>query len=1239
MRSDERFIQDAGRQLFSGAEALVKGALETPGGVHLFTGVPAPPLGEFFDALETIGPLLTGYGQVARIAGSESSSIAMAAGAQLAGCRAMVALSGAGLSAASAALAQAVLTGTRDDSGALIVCGDDPWNETTPLAHDSRFCAEHIRLPLLEPATPQEAKDWVARAFRLGAAGRMFIGFMMTTALAEGGGTVICRRNHFPQVNEQQKRTLSVDRDVTPRIDQTAPVPRGDALLRDLPARLAAVLDEARRQEINAVHHRPQRGDVAPIGFIASGEGYAHLLQALSEMRLTGRLPILRLGLTYPLDETMIVDFARCCRRVLVIEQRRRFVERQVLDILSRADKDDGDVAELYDWRHAPVAGEDAVDRLRLGALHPSVLMQRLIPLLEDHPAALPAGYSRTPTGSFLQIELDRIRRTGEVDVEVPQRTPTFCAGCPHRDTSSVLLDLRRDLFDPQYMLEHHKRKPVELICHGDAGCSSLLTYPPNRSLVHAFTGKGLGGAAGGGAGPFIENKQLVFMGNGTFFQNGQTIIGQSIHRGQDVTYVILDNKTTAFTGSHRRAGHRGAIDLMGRPAVAQDIARIIEGMIPKKMRRDLRVVSINPADRWRYRNLLESSVLADGVKVIIADKECGVTYHRREQQEQREVEADLGFLPRQKFMNVATDVCEDCRECTRRTGCPALTLVDTDYGTKVQTDLSSCVDDGACQRIGACPSFEQVTIVRRHPVRKRWSSAQLFTLPSPARPVHGDQETYRCFIAGVGGMGVDKLTEVLGCAGRAMGYHVQFLRHKGVAIRTGSVFSQIVFTRHGTEDARGGSAETVATAAIPYGKADCLLGVDLLEAARGLDPAEAFRIASPDRTCAVVNTVAAPTVSALTGDTPAAEPKQLSEALRRATRSDRYWAGDLAELCRQTLGSSRHVNLLLLGIAFQRGYVPLRLDTIEEAIRSVMSQSPGVNLRAFALGRQIAAYPQEFPQVFTSESQTLRATYREKVEALRHRWPGPRGRETSRRFRALIQRTSREAGGLAADTDLARDVVVRAFDCLIWGGMPYAERYCNHLITVARRDDAEHGYRITRAVVWNLAKVMLIKDEIYVSSLLTSPEKYRRDRLRFNVDLSRGDEIAYRHYHRPEFVIFGRRIRFEWTSRDWQLRLMSRMGLLRKLMPGWHRRERAFRDWYERLVERFDYTPDQSEQHYHRWLSILDTPSSVNGFREVRYPKMAAARRRGEQLLAMPAEMFEPPHADSDVPLAIVQG
>ena len=171
-----------------------------------------------------------------------------------------------------------------------------------------------------------------------------------------------------------------------------------------------------------------------------------------------------------------------------------------------------------------------------------------------------------------------------------------------------------------------------------------------------------------------------------------------------------------------------------------------------------------------------------------------------------------------------------------------------------------------------------------------------------------------------------------------------------------------------------------------------------------------------------------------------------------------------------------------------------------------------------------------------------------------------------------------------------------------------------------------------TRAVAWNLAKVMLIKDEVYTAALLTCPEKLKRDMRRYNVNLSRGDRITYSHYNRPEFVLFGRTLRFHWRSRNWQLRIMSRMRFLRSLMPSWHKKERAFRDWYTQIVESAEWADDNQ---YNLWLEALNSPETVTGFRDVRYPKQEAARVRAEQIIEQIDSGTTPPRPPVTVSLS----
>lgn len=1239
MKIDPRFIQDSGPAIFTGNEAMVKGALETKGGVHLLTGYPGSPIAPFFDTIEAISPLLDTHGVVGRMAVNEAISVAMVNGAQMAGCRAITAFKSVGLHVASDALALGVLAGTHEDSGGLIVMGDDPWSDSTQVPADSRFLAEHVRMPVLEPCCTQEVKDWIDLAFKIGHAGSIYMGYLMTVANADGGGTVQCRPNQFPAVSERQKRALVYDKDIEPNLDSTVLLPPRTWIKElGMAARLDAVKAAARKHGVNRILQRPQKGERVPLGFVACGAAYAYLAHALTELNLTGRFPILKLGMVYPVDEQIVLDLALQCDQLIVIEERRGFVERQVRDIVDGL-RQTGELDVAVYGKRFP-NGLPGIPETR--GLNPSLLMERLIPLIKNHPT-LPIEL----TNGNLSTQLERIEATGKYDVDIPVRTPAFCPGCPHRDSSSVLLELRRDLLDADYMSHTHKRKPVDLVAHGDTGCYTMLMFDPNKPLMQNYSGMGLGGGTGAGVDPFIDNKQIVFMGDGTFHHSGQIAIGQSIYNGQDITYIILENKTTAMTGHQAHAGNDE--DVMGRVMNPLDIERVVTGMVPKNLSRDVRIVRINPADRDRYRKLMEQTILADGVKIVIADKECGITYHRRGKREERRQLKEHGFLPKKTHMNVATEVCEFCLECTNQTGCPGLKIVDTDYGPKIQTDLSWCVNDGACQRIHACPSFEEVTIYRRQAKRMGDEHVDLDSLPEPTPPIHADQETWRCYLAGVGGMGIGLCTALLVTAGHEMGYQVQFLDKKGLAIRNGGVFSQLVYTRSHPGGVNGNGNATnskpqaptpATTPLIPYGKADLLLGVDLLEATRGIDPKAPYRVASPGHTAAVVNTAKTPTILSLMGRDDLRIDK-LENTLRRYTDSEHYFGFNVGDLCERVLDSKLYANIMMIGIAFQKGLLPLKREALEKAIQIVCRGETDRNLRAFNIGRKIAVQPELFVVELQHEYESSRRCIRRKENTIRAWWPGRRGDSLARQFRVLMKQTFRSTRGLRVPDQLLRDVIIRAYDCMVWGGIDYAQRYCDQLVEVFHKDHPEHGYAITRAVVWNLAKTMLIKDEVYVSAMLTSPEKYRKDRRRYNVNPERGDRIVYKHHNRPEFDLFGRSIRFEFKARDWQLRLMAGCGFLRKLMPKWHHREKDFRDWYERLIDKADW---HGANDYQRWLAILSVPETVTGYREVRYPKMTAAKRLAETYLDMDPADFDPArrrpvdqHASVELP--VIQG
>jgi len=1219
MATDPRFLAESGHEVFTGNELLIKGALETEGGVHLLCGYPGSPVAGFFDVLGDLRDLLNARGVRAFQASNEALSVAAVNGSQMLPTRSIATFKSVGVHVASDALALGNLAGAHAQGGALIIMGEDPWCDSTQVPADSRFLCEHLRMPVVEPGSPQELKDWVDVGFKLSRAAGLYIGFIVTVAQADGGGTVRCRPNQFPTLNTNEKIPMP-----------TAQIDLGKVLLpprtwqRELqfPQRFAATMAAARQLGVNRIVPASSgdfAGAAAPMGFIVTGMAGPYLQHVLADLGLAGTFPILHMGMSYPADVELVREFAGCCEAMIVIEERRSFLEKNIRDRLFEG-LEHGEAASLSArlfGKHFP-NGVEGIPSTR--GLNFSVLAQKLIPLIQST-----ERLAAERRNGRLSQEMDRLRRASTPALEVLSeaivpRTPTFCPGCPHRDSSAALLELRQNLADPKYMSRRHGRGPVDLVAHGDTGCYTMLMFPPTEQLMHNYSGMGLGGGTGSGIDPFITNKQIVFMGDGTFFHSGQIAISNSIKAGQDITYIILENKTTAMTGHQEHAGTE--LDLLGNRSFIQDIEQIVRGMAGSS---PLTVVKLSPADRTKYKLALEEAILSDGVKVVIADKECGITYHRARFKEERKIFKKYGYLPRKTHMNITPEVCENCLECTKATACPGLTTIDTDYGRKIDTDLTWCVNDGACERVRTtnsiadsvkpCPSFEQVTVLRRHRRRYRLPNLDLARLPEPPRAndMSAVGSVWRVHMSGVGGMGIGIVGAILVRAGHKEGYHVVFQDKKGLAIRNGGVFAQITFVRPGPD-----AQPPHVTGSIPYGKANLLLGVDILEAARAIDPREQFRIASPQHTAAVLNLHKQPTVLTLLGRSDF-DPEQLRDQIYSHCDASRSVATNLAEICEQRLGSKQFANILMLGVAYQLGLIPVSARSIAWAIKDTIRRDHRKNVKAFNIGRKLALEPHALPA--KPQPQTWDQLVTNKLRILRK--TRFRGAAISDRFEKLVRGATKQMRDLP--DNLKYDLVLRIYDLTQYQNIALARRYVDAVRGVYRRDSAERSFAATAAAIWNLAKVILIKDEPYVSYLLTRPEKRQRDNAKYGVDVLNGDRLKYRHHTSPEFNILGMRIRLRLTTSDWQLRLVSHMKWWRKL-PGWHKRETAFRDWYAGLPERLNLNTDSG---YAQALLALRCPEQVSGYREVRYPKMDQVRQTVEaQLRPLPTPSATGPTA-----------
>lgn len=1173
---DERLRPEVGVQVYTGAELLLKGALES--GVSLLTGYPGSPVADFFDMPRSRKSLLEGLGVVFQIANNEALAAARIHGSQMGDLKAIAVMKSLGFHVASDGLALGNLAKAGTQGGAVIVVGDDPWTDSTQVPADSRFLAQHLHMPIMEPSTFQEVKDWIKIALELSAHANLYVGYLVTTNQVEGGGTVTVYPNRNPAINALHPCEL--DTAQIPLEETVLLPPRTGKREETLDYRMKVLAARVRDYPVNRILYASQR--TAPLGFITAGLAYSYLEQALLELELQGTIPILKLGLTYPIDEELLREFVMQVEEVVVVEERRGFLESQVTRICK--DLCQAGLLPLF----PKVWGKKLPDPLpgipsRRG-LNPSILMECLAPfLLSLEDSRLPIHRGR------VEESMSLVRQTAAYKIRIPSRLPTFCPGCPHRDSASVLLEIKRDFMDPRYMQKEHQRGPVDLVFHGDTGCYTMLMFEPFSAIFHSYSGMGLGGGTGAGIDSFITNKQVVFMGDSTFFHSGMIAISDSIKHGQDITYLILDNKTTAMTGHQPTPGND--VDIMGYATVAQKIEAIIKGMTQGT---EIPVIRTNPAYRGTYRKLIERLVLKDGVKVIIADKECSITYHRRMKLQRDRLVRLEGFIPKERHVNITPEVCEFCLECTKATGCPGLTIIETPYGPKIATDRSSCVADGACVKVKACPSFEEVIIHRAKPLRltKRPQTGLVLSRPR-AQEFEGRWSVY---IAGVGGMGIGVVTAILVQAGMREGYVVHFTERKGLAIRNGGVYSQIIFAKDNSPQ----------SPIISYGKAHLLLGIDVLEAVRGLDPQFNLRIGSPQHTTAVVNTAKTPTVTGLIGQGDF-NPHELEEYLQAYTREDGYFSRDFSALSEQRLGNKIYTNLLILGAAYQKGLLPLKLENILWAIQqSVPSEECDGNLEAFRIGRESVVCPEEFSE--GERPLSLEIVLTEKRAILSSM--GRRGARLALAYEKLVAGSIQD---MSLDDVTKAHLALRVYDLSQFDDIQYAKEYVTLVQEVYRKDRPEFDWEATRVVISELHRVMVIKDEVSVAHLLTSPEKLERDKKRYEVDEANGDRIEYLHFTRPRFTVLDKDIEFDWKARPWQLRLIKRMKFLRRVLPGWHKKEREFRDWYRVLVAEFTYHDLAS---YRRYVKALKAPEKVSGYREVLYPKMGEARRFVDELL-----------------------
>src|SRR2546421_204149 len=961
-------------------------------------------------------------------------------------------------------------------------------------------------MPIIEPSNPQEIKDWIGEALRLSAYSNLVVGYLITTYLAEGGGNVKIYENKSPEISFKHPITIDISKvDIKRKV--SIPPNTWDLEKEIIRDRFPRVHEYVRQNHLNKTLY--SNGKKHNIGFVAAGISYSYLEQALWELGCDEQFPILKLSVTFPLDPSVVEEFSKLVENIVVVEEKGPIIEDQIKTILTDLVQDGKIKNEPSVWGKIFPKDEDGFPEE--SGLTPSMVIERLGGLI------LEIG---DPSAKYdekkIHSELDLLTEIKAYGVLVPPRSPGFCAGCPHRETLSTVHSMRDQ--------PEHK----DIFAHGDMVCSSISFLPPFGEM-HNLTAMSLGGAAGSGMDPFVTNKQYALMGDSTFFWRGMTAISNSIKEGQDILYIILENKNTAMTG-HQPTPESGH-NIMGDKTTAQDIESIVRAMGQDQ----IYVRKMPPSHREKYMKELDKAFSMPGTKVVIADKECGITFHKRKRAERNKIIDKQGYIPRETFINISQEVCENCRECTKNTGCPGLTIIDTDYGEKIGIDQSTCVSDTYCTKIMACPSFEKVIVTRSKPPIPRVKKISLDNIPAPTR--HEFSDTWSAFISSV-----------------------------------------------------------------------------------------------------------IPTIPMLAGMMN--YPTDVEDNIRKHTNSDEYLSGRIGEISELFYGNKLFTNIILLGMAFQRGLIPVSEKNLLEAIMETVSPSQRArNAEAFELGRKFAAEPEylEFKNI-VADDKTLRLfgakeSYMEllarKSDTIAHSyWMWWKGEHSAEEYRTMVEDT---VAKMNLDEETNRNLARRVYDMIMWGGLDYAKGYVDRVLEVFAVDQPEKNYAATKAAILNLAKVSLIKDEIYTPLLLTDDEKLERDKVRYNIDEENGDRITYEHINRPEFEVFGRQLRFnlpQWLAHNWLMNIFKHAKFTRGILTrwGWHKKELGFRDWYhDEVMGFFLQTASTNYELALRALRVINDPYrpnefAVTGFREVIYPKMDKARKDFEQLIGSSPPLPEIP-------------
>ncbi len=934
--------------------------------------------------------------------------------------------------------------GTSQYGGVLALAADDHACRSSTLPHGSELEFVSAMMPILNPAGVQDILDMGMLGWAMSRFTGRWVGFKTIAETVESSASV--------NVNPHQLDIVLPEDFMLPagglNIRWPDPPLNQEMRLHQYAVQAATAFARANRID-RIVLDSPK----ARLGIVTTGKSYLDVLQALEYLGIDERdareigIRVYKIGMTWPLEPIGIREFAQGLEDVIVVEEKRSFIESQMKEY-------------MYNWPTRPsVVGKYDEDG------------NWVLPSTNELTPAMIALVIAKRLARFFSSETIRSRvawiEAKEQQLTLPRanfpRAAHYCSGCPHNTSTAV---------------------PEGSRAHGGIGCHYMVTWM-DRS-TDTFSHMGGEGATWCGQAPFTETQHIFQnLGDGTYFHSGSLAIRQAIAAKVNITYKILYNDAVAMTGGQPVDGTLTVPDIAHqmRAEGVQTII-VVSDDIEKWARPEIFPSGVEFVHRDELDAVQKRMREIKGTSILIYDQTCATEKRRRRKR------GKLEDPKKRVFIN--TLACEGCGDCGVKSFCVSVLPKETEYGRKREIDQSGCNKDYSCVK-GFCPSF---VTVHGGGVRKQKGSSQAVDFDALPMPTFATDlaRPWNILVTGIGGTGVVTIGALIGMAAHLEGKGSTVLDQTGLAQKGGAVTCHLRIAQTPTD---------IHAVRIAAGEADLVLGCDIVV----VNDYWALSKIRAKRSNVVLNTYEAMPGTFTTKPDMQFPAQKIIDSVKLALDGDAPDLVDATELATALLGDTIAANLFMLGYAWQKGWVPVSHDALMRAIE-LNGAAITMNQTAFNWGRMgahdmsvvrsAAGIKPHLPSGAIPLGLPVRAGGEAKAppSALRAPSPAAQGKDP-------IEALADPLADLVISGSLDEQIGRRVAFLTDYQDAAYAQKYAALVDKVrAAEKQKTPGFQTLGAAVARYAfKLMAYKDEYEVARLYTSGDFEQRIRETFEGD------------------------------------------------------------------------------------------------------------------------------------------